>query len=471
MSAIGDLVATFSIDTTGVSSGVTNVVQNVQRMDQATIRSQKTMLDFSSAATGGHRAYRALGHGIEAAGGALAAINPAMGGFIAMSGNAVGVIGMMTHSLHALHKILMATAVAQVALQLLSGPIGWITLAASVVAAAVAFLSFRDRAAEAARKQKELNEEIRRFKIEPTVAPMAQLGISELENLVERNRRLAEGARKALEEQKELLSKAKLASWRSGGDKADRENVELAAKNVREAQEALTKAGGTAAAAGVELSIKRENARIAQEQIELNKRLEEQRSAANRAAEEEAQQQNRVNETMQGLQDRLDEISGAASKADIELRKLGRMPGMDDTRLDAFSKKLRQIADAEQLVQDRQSGKALADQLMTPMERVRAKLADYQRLFDVGAINRQTLSRANAAALKELQIADKGEKPKALVRGTEEAWKAIADSIGAARGEDVDASARLTAENTKRTAEAVEKIASLTEPQEVAIGG
>jgi hypothetical protein len=117
-----------------------------------------------------------------------------------------------------------------------------------------------------------------------------------------------------------------------------------------------------------------------------------------------------------------------------------------------------------------EQGKRLQESLMTPLEQYQEQLQKIQALKDRGAISGETERRAQQAALDKYNAAvadtSKPEKqspselPRALQINTDEAWKRIASAF---YGTDQADAAKETANNTKRSANALEDLAGRDE--------
>ncbi len=117
---------------------------------------------LSHSAHGLDRAERSAGHGIEMIGRGLSTINPALGEGVTLMGESVKTLGMASHSYHGLKSIIESTTVAQIALNAVSGPIGWIALAGAAVIAGLgaAYMYFASQAEKAAKQEEVFKKEL-----------------------------------------------------------------------------------------------------------------------------------------------------------------------------------------------------------------------------------------------------------------------------------------------------------------------
>jgi hypothetical protein len=110
------------------------------------------------------RAEMASAHGIEMIGHAMGMVNPELGEGVAKLGETVQYVGMATHAYHGMHTMIETVKESEIAMNLVSGPVGWVTLAAAVVGAGVAYLALANDTDRAAEAQKRYNEEREKIK-------------------------------------------------------------------------------------------------------------------------------------------------------------------------------------------------------------------------------------------------------------------------------------------------------------------
>lgn len=153
---VGDLVANLSVDRSQWSAGLNAAKHEAQDFGE----------HAETHAAGASRAFRFLGKEITEGGEALSKQNEALGSTVEHFGGVTQGIGEAVHGFHALHAVMDIQIGKQTVLNALSGPAGWITLAAAAAAAGGAYLYFSSTTNEAAEAAKKLAEEQKKLKEE-----------------------------------------------------------------------------------------------------------------------------------------------------------------------------------------------------------------------------------------------------------------------------------------------------------------
>jgi hypothetical protein len=152
---------------------------------------------------------------------------------------------------------------------------------------------------------------------------------------------------------------------------------------------------------------------------------------------EQARVGQQVGEQMRAIGEELAIASGKATQFSMQLDALAQAGASPEQlqRLQSLNAELEKMQAASKL---RERGAQLAESLRTPVEQFGSQLAEFQRLFDAGAIDQQTFDRAEVDASKKFlsgRSSDAGGAA-ALARGSREAFSRILQAGRQSGGND-----------------------------------
>ncbi len=157
--AIGDLVVTLGLDDKQFASGVGHSTSAMRELG-------KEAEEGSGHIGGASRALGFLGKQVQEGGELLGKENAQLGEMVSGLGGVTSGVGEAVHAYHALHTVMEIAIVKQTVLNALSGPTGWVTLAAGAVVAAGAYFYLSGSANDAAEKTKQLAEAAKKVREE-----------------------------------------------------------------------------------------------------------------------------------------------------------------------------------------------------------------------------------------------------------------------------------------------------------------
>ena len=156
--AAGDLVATLALDASQFAASAGNAQTTLMNLN-GTVQSHQAVVEQANGSiTGAYRSFSFLGREIEHAGGALSNVNETLGGGVAVLGEAVAGVGMVTHGWHAAEIAIKSTTAAQIAFNLAS-PVGLLWAGVAVLGSAgAAWYYYITSVSEATVAQEKFNE-------------------------------------------------------------------------------------------------------------------------------------------------------------------------------------------------------------------------------------------------------------------------------------------------------------------------
>ncbi len=552
MSAIGDLVASFQVDTSQLNASIPAAVAGLERLDTATgdlsasnqslvvasapmVEAVEEVGEKAEAASGGAaslmRDGRAAARGVQMLGDAIATVNPAVGSTILLFSETSRVVIQAVKSYRGLIGVLNAARLSQIALNLVSGPIGWASIGVGIAAAGVALVSYRSEVEETIASSEELLELYRN---------MGENRPQTTGDWVKHYEQQADAAAEAVESARMLAQQralelgqveSKYRNLSTSGDYDILLSVNLKLANAQEryaaAQQELSQAETAAARSAEQLAEARERAASEALAAEVDKQIEalefEAATAGMTADEIEryklalagatAEQLARFDAAADAAQQSRDEAEAhreAARAIEDEARAWERLVNQGiaaaKTAADQYAETVEALLAAleagaideeqfweaerraneqaggweKQHQQDLAAGLRLREQMLNPVEKYQAELAEINRLWAAEAIDEQTAARAISDAYRRYQDAmrlDQGggpaagsqraaQQPGAAERGSDEAWRAI---MLAMQGEEKNEAAEATAENTRRIADGIDDLRTRDPEEEYAI--
>lgn len=492
----------------------------IERAGQSATAIETMAKRSEQAATHTHGLYRAelaIAHGTELLGHAIGTQNAALGEAITGMGSTVQVVGIATHSYTALRMIIQQTTIAQIALNAVSGPIGWIALGVAAVAAAGAYLLMEHNAEKAAAAQRAFNAAMEKSALlaenlrsmeESTGNPKIDALQDEKHDLAEREKQAEKyleyqhkhkatadainAAAKTLTQiqEEQIANAAKLYAAKEK-QKVDDEQEAMA----KRAEEEATTHSMTPAQKRVYdykqsdpnnehperlARIEEANARL-EAQEEALKKIKDAEDDATKAAAKAAKEKEEYGKKVSGLMERLKEETiaitrGNEAKQEAAIRAMHLKEADEKAAIAAVKalevskeKKKADEAAAHAAEQHNQAvthmAQSLAEKMKTPLERYREEwkaIDEAVALHHKNAlqgIDDETAARARLAAETEYEKAIAKEKKQSNAHTGQfedltSAYRRISSASMA--GDDPQ---KEIAQHTKRTAEAVEKLA------------
>ncbi len=573
MSAVGDLVASFTIDTSQLPSAVNGAVAHVQRLKNSISGSdladmwnkqREAVTAASPPLARVASAYHRLSSVAGEAGAAVSDMNSPLGQSVALMASSLNAVSLAVGTWKALTGAIEAATAAQVIFNAVS-PLGWLlAIIAGLVTATYSVWRYTNATEAATEAQRKPNAERMQQsyegkipRIEPGYHTKSASELGGLKDQAVLQMQAAEAAAGEMEAKYVAAQQRMEAAtyWQKNADIFGIFN----AKEAAEADDALAEAAGASAIANNDLGAARQRllmisqALTAAQQREsatknenavdsLVKQANEQYYAAlsgpkNKAdfaawkvrempggtdtdAEnirntvrmtEELQNQTKASETIEQLKDQVASAAGPAAELARELRKMSDTPGVQPETVNQVARLRRELnfqdaarqlremgddvyylaagyTDAERaaakyrnkpgvtdtqinemgrignLKADIERGKQLSDNYEdSPIEKFKKEAAELERLRSVLGPSFETTYQRGMGAIKEDYAKSTKQKerkdpelPKAMERGSAEAWKSIMSAMYGK--EDDKEAAKETAANTKEMADALLEI-------------
>lgn len=480
MSAIGDLVATMRMDTRPFEQSAASTIQTLERVGGST-----RTLEEPSRRTAG--AYRRLGSDLERAGMLVGSVNNEFGSTVYVIGAVAEGVGVAARSYRALAISINTATASQVMLNLVSGPMGWVTLGIAVTAAGAAFLYYGGAVSVSTKALRAHVEELKKTVLEHDKEKSDLASVNkELERAYKERDRLASiygtditrrvagqsltPRGEAVRSQIELLLKRK--EQLQADQDAERE------KKYRDEQARIT----TEIDKQIE-SVKEHAATVNLDRAAIERRTIAIKGAtdAQMAAYDAAAATARSAEAEKRRADLEEAGNKATGDALKKIRERTAALYMDAEALEHWQVAQSGMTNAQKRAQDeaiseyyrrkrgvdaqeerrkeaeglRHEAESMKKSIETPAEKFRAAIEEIKRLKSVPGFDIETQRRAMAKARSDFLTSPQNGRANLAEFSTGAAWTGILDAI---YGKGEADAAKETAENTKDAAKLLEEI-------------